>query len=370
MRHVKKIAGDPVFFGIVAVLVIGGLFVFSSASLGLLARASAAPERMLLTQLLFGLVPGVLAVFFLSRLPQATLIKVAPYVYGITVLATLLVFTPLGEEINGARRWIDLGFTTVQPSEFMKIGVVLLLGAYLAKMKGDLSDIRRGLIPFGVIVGIPFLILLAEPNTSTVIVLALTALVMYIAAGAPFRDVLIIGLASLCMFAVLVAMRPYLLERVKTFVTPSRDPLSSGYQVQQSLIAIGSGGLLGRGFGQSVQKFNYLPEPVGDSVFAVYGEEFGFLGTTLLLLLFLAFAARGFSIAINASSLFGSLIASGFTTMITASAFLNMGAMLALFPLTGLPLPFISHGGTALFAMLICVGIILNVSVHKKATRG
>jgi cell division protein FtsW len=161
-------------------------------------------------------------------------------------------------------------------------------------------------------------------------------------------------------------MRPYVLERVKTFMDPSRDALGSGYQIQQSLIAIGSGGLTGKGFGQSVQKFSYLPEAHGDSVFAVYAEEFGFFGAVLMIILFGAFAVRGFAIAADASTLYAALAATGLTLLITLSAFLNIGAMLAILPLTGLPLPFVSHGGTALLSALASVGIILNVAANRK----
>ena len=160
--------------------------------------------------------------------------------------------------------------------------------------------------------------------------------------------------------------RPYLMDRVQTFLDPSADAYNSGYQIQQSLIAIGSGGIMGRGFGQSVEKFNYLPEAVNDSVFAVFGEEFGFIGASALILLFLAFAARGFRIASEAGTAAGAYIAVGLTMLIVLSAFLNIGAMLGVLPLTGLPLPFVSHGGTALFAALCAVGIILNVAGGKK----
>lgn len=365
----KSFSGDRVFFLIVLILVIGGLFIFASASLGLLARVDSAPERLLMTQLVFGLIPGALAVLMLRAAPSAFIQKISPWLYVGTILLTLLVFTPIGQTLNGATRWIDLGITTIQPSEFLKIGVVMMLAWYLAKAKGDVGDFTKGLIPFALILGIPCAILLLQPNTSTVLVLATSGLAMFIVAGARMRDIGILAIIALVLLAGLVAMRPYLLERVKTFMDPARDPLSSGYQIQQSLIAIGSGGIVGRGFGQSVQKFNYLPEPVGDSVFAVYAEEFGFVGALVLIVLFTAFAARGLSIAADASTLFGSLAVTGLTLMITISAFLNIGAMLALVPLTGLPLPFISHGGTALFAALIAVGIILNIASHRKRAR-
>lgn len=174
------------------------------------------------------------------------------------------------------------------------------------------------------------------------------------------------GLAGLLIVVLLAFSRPYVMDRIMAFVDPSIDPQGSSYQIQQSLIAIGSGGVPGRGFGQSIQKFEYLPEPIGDSVFAVYGEEFGFVGTVILVLLFSFFAFRGYKIATEAPDIFGMLLVVGFITLIVSQAFLNMAAMLSLAPLSGLPLPFISHGGTALLATLVAVGIVLNVSKYQK----
>ncbi len=188
---------------------------------------------------------------------------------------------------------------------------------------------------------------------------------MYFLAGAPWRDFAIMVVGSILALTLLVFARPYLKSRVMTFINPADNAQTSGYHIQQSLIAIGSGGFTGRGFGQSVQKFNYLPEAESDSVFAVFGEEFGFIGTVLLVILFVAFAMRGLIIAGEASTLFGSLAATGLTLLITFSALLNIGALLGIMPLTGLPLPFISHGGTALMAALASVGIILNVAAHR-----
>lgn len=363
----SSFSGDRVFFLVVIILVVGGVFMFGSAALGLLAREGSEPWKLAFTQLMLGLVPGALALVVLRFSPPALIQKAAVPLYIATILLTLLVFIPhIGMTINGATRWINLGFTTIQPGEFLKIGVIFMLSWWLSRAKGKLHDFRQGLIPFCLIIGIPALILLLQPNTSTVIIIGATSVALYFLAGAPWRDLLLLVLFAALMFAGLVMMRPYLLERVKTFVDPSRDPLASGYQIQQSLIAIGSGGIAGRGFGQSVQKFNYLPEPVGDSVFAVYGEEFGFMGAVFIVLLFAAFATRGFAIAADASSLFGSLLATGLTLIISLSAFLNMGAMLAILPLTGLPLPFVSHGGTALLVALASVGVILNVAANRK----
>ena len=226
---------------------------------------------------------------------------------------------------------------------------------------------KKGLFPFVVLLALPSALLLAQPNTSTALLILATGTIMYFAAGAPWRDFGIIALGVVIALGVIITLRPYTLERIKTFIDPSANSLTSGYQIQQSLIAIGSGGLLGRGFGQSVGKFNYLPEPDGDSVFAVFAEETGFVGAAMLILLFIALAARGIVIAGNSHDLFGGLIALGFSCIIIIQAFINMGAMLGIIPLTGLPLPFISHGGTALMAILIMCGLILNVAAHRKA---
>lgn len=362
----SKLLGDRLFALIVAILVVGGTSVFFSAALGLLARENSSIGHIALTQLFLGLIPGILALLFLRFAPPEWIEKGVLPVYIIALLATALVFVPgIGHHANGATRWLSIGPLTVQPAEFLKIATILMLSMYLAKIRTKIGDMRHGLLGFCLIVGVPALLLLAQPNTSTTMVIGLTAAALYFVAGAPLRDFAILFCIALIGVGALVATRPYLMHRVQTFIHPEQNALSSGYQIQQSLIAIGSGGLLGRGFGQSVQKFNYLPEPVGDSVFAVYGEEFGLVGTILLVLLFTAFAARGFAIAAGAATAFGSFAVTGLTLLITVSAFMNIGAMLGIMPLTGLPLPFVSHGGTALLAALASVGLILNVAAHR-----
>lgn len=365
-----RLSGDRLFAFIVLILVVSGIAMFSSAALGLLARADGAPWRLALTQLLLGLLPGIAILIALRFAPPKLLLKGILPLYIGSLILTALVFVPgLGLTTNGATRWLDLGFITVQPAEFLKIGVILMFAAYLANMKNKIHDMRYGLLAFGLIVGIPALLLLAQPNTSTVLVIGATTVILYFLAGARMRDFAIIGAVAVIALVLLVSTRPYLMNRVKTFIDPSQGAQTSGYQIQQSLIAIGSGGLLGRGYGQSVQKFNYLPEPVGDSIFAVFGEEFGFLGAVLLILLFTAFATRGLMIAAEAANTFGALATTGLTLLITFSAYMNIGAMLGILPLTGLPLPFISHGGTALLSTLASVGIILNVAAHRPKRR-
>lgn len=208
--------------------------------------------------------------------------------------------------------------------------------------------------------------MLLQPDTDTFMVMGAAAVAMFITAGGKLRDVGLMVLTGILLLAVLAFTRPYIMERFTSFLDPESDPLGSGYQIKQSLIAIGSGGAFGRGFGQSIQKFEYLPEPIGDSIFAVYSEEFGFFGSMILVLLFAFFTFRGYRIATHAPDLFGMLLVVGFVTLIVAQAYLNIAAMLALAPISGLPLPFISHGGTALLTMLAAIGIVLNVSKYQK----
>lgn len=363
-----KFSGDRMFFMLVLAVVLAGLAIFSSASLGLLARETSSVSRNILLQAGLGLGLGFLALLAARALPLAFIKRFALPFFALTLLFTALVFVPgVGFRSGGATRWIDLGFTTVQPAEFLKIGFVLVLAWWLAPRARQLADPKKGLLPFALLLILPCALLLAQPNTSTTLLILATGAVMYFAAGAPWRDFGFLALGAALALTVLVLARPYALERVKTFIDPSANALTTGYQIQQSLIAIGSGGLLGRGFGQSVEKFNYLPEPDGDSVFAVFAEETGFIGAAILLALFVALAARGIVIAGNSSDLFSGLVALGFSFIIILQAFVNIGAMLSLIPLTGLPLPFISHGGTALLATLLMCGFILNVASHRRS---
>lgn len=364
----KLLSGDRIFLVLVVTITLAGFAIFSSAALGLLARENSSVSRGILLQAGFGLGLGLLVFFAARALPLAFIKRYALHLYLLTLMGTALVFVPgIGFHSGGATRWISLGFTTVQPAEFLKVGLVLMLAAWLAPRARRLRSIREGLLPFSALLVAPSIILLAQPNTSTTLLLIVTGAVMYFVAGAPLRDFGILLLCALIGFALLVSVRPYVLKRVQTFIDPSANSLGSGYQIQQSLIAIGSGGVFGRGFGQSIEKFNYLPEPDGDSVFAVYAEETGFLGSVILVILFLILSARGIVIAGNSRDLFGGLVALGFSFMIILQAGINIGAMLGIIPLTGLPLPFVSHGGTALMVMLSMCGFILNVAAHRRA---
>jgi len=363
----QKLTSDRILFGTVIILVLVGFLIFSSASLGLLAREGARFSSVAFNQFLFGIVGGFGALYVISSIHYRTWRKYAFYIFLFTLGLTTLVFVPgLGLEHGGATRWVHIAGFSFQPAELLKIGFVVYMATWLSGMYRHVHTFMKGTLPFLGILALVGIVMLLQPDTDTFAIMAASGVAMFIAAGGRIRDVGIMFLSAVVLLAVLAFTRPYIMDRLTTFIDPSADPLGSSYQVQQSLIAIGSGGFSGRGFGQSIQKFEYLPEPIGDSIFAVASEEFGFIGSTLLVLLFVAFAFRGFRVATHAPDLFGMLLVVGFVTLITLQAFLNIAAMLSLAPLSGLPLPFISHGGTALLATLASIGVVLNVSKYQK----
>lgn len=354
---------DWILFAAVILLVSVGLFFFSSASLGVLAKNEAKFYSILANQLLLGLGLGTFAMLVLSRIPYRTWKRPAILIFIFTLLLTSLVFVPgIGFEHNGATRWVAVGTLSLQPSEFLKFGFILFLAAWFTSKKDKVGDIKFGVVPFAIALSTVALIMLKQPDTGTFLVMAATALSMFFLAGARFRDLSIFVILGIAGLILLVAFKPYIKERLLTYIDPTNDPHGSSYQIQQSLIAIGSGEIFGRGIGQSVQKFSYLPEPAGDSIFAVIGEEIGFVGGGILVSLFALFILRGLKVAHRVGEPFGGLLASGIVLLIAFQAFLNIASLSGIFPLTGIPLPFMSHGGTALFITLAEIGILLNIS--------
>ncbi len=370
MNIPKPKSVDSILLFFIVLMVAGGFLIFSSASLGLMARDGASFGSVASSQFLFGVIGGSLALLLTSNVYYRHWRKYAFYIFLATLLATVAVFIPgLGMTHAGATRWLDLGFTTVQPTEFLKIGFVIYLATWLSGVHDRIDHFKYGMIPFIGIVGVVGAIVLKQPDTDTFMIMAVSGMAMYLAAGARWRDIAIIVLGGVIMLSILAMSRPYIMDRFTTFLDPGADPLGSGYQIQQSLIAVGSGGFTGRGFGQSIQKFEYLPEPIGDSIFAVFAEEFGFVGSILLICSLVFLTLRGYRTASQASDIFGTLLVVGFMTIIITQAFLNIAAMIAVAPLSGLPLPFISHGGTALMATLASLGIVLNVSKYRTFKR-
>ncbi|MBI3634440.1 MAG: cell division protein FtsW [Candidatus Yonathbacteria bacterium] len=365
---IKKI--DKIFLALSVTLVFVGFFVFTSASFGLFVRKGFSLGDILFSQALLGIFLGTIALFVFLYLPLRIIRKYSLYIFIGSALMTLLVFVPgIGFAHGGAHRWILLGPLSFQPSEILKLGTVIYSAALIALFKERLSSFKYALGFTALITVIPAIILLAEPDTGTFVVLFIAISSMLIAGGMKLRHFLVLILISFVAVAVLALVRPYIKDRVLTFFDPSRDPQGASYQIQKSFIAIGSGGITGRGFGQSIQKFGSLPEPTGDSVFAVVGEEFGFVGGTVIIILFFLFGLRGLRIAHTASDPFSGLLAVGIVILIVSQSFMNIAAMLGLIPLTGVPLVFISHGGTAILLALLEIGILLNISKGVTASK-
>lgn len=353
---------DRIFLGIVGLLVVSGVFIFSSALLGLVAQGTSFGSAAF-RQFGLGLAGGGAALWVATRIPYRSFRKVSLYIFLASAALTALVFVPsIGVSHGGAARWISLGGFTLQPAEVLKFGLVVYLASLFSGRTYRITSLQHGILPLGIVVAIVAGLLLKQPDTGTFAVMFLTILAMFLVGGGRWGHfALFIGAAFLGV-AALAYTRPYVMDRILTFVNPDTDQLGTSYQVRQALLAVGSGELFGRGFGQSVQKFNFLPEPVGDSIFAVAAEEFGFVGSTIIILLFLAFTLRGLWIAARTSDAFGRLLVVGIVILIASQSFINIGAMLGIIPLTGVPLLFISQGGTALLLALFEVGIVLNVS--------
>ena len=353
---------------IVLLLVSFGFIIFLSASLGLLTRGNVSFETVALKQIVFGLLLGGVSLVFFSYFHYKHIRVYSFYFFIVAFFLTTLVFVPgIGFEHGGARRWLSFGSFTFQPSELLRLAFVVYLAAWLSMVKEKVKDIRFGLIPFVILSGLSGAVLLFQPDTEAFLTLFISGFLMFLVSGARAKDIFVLIFLSLSGGAALFFFRPYLKERLLAFINLGNvDYYGAGYQVYQSLIAIGSGGLTGQGFGQSIQKFGYLPEPIGDSIFAVAGEEFGFIGASFLIILFLLFALRGLRIAVRAPDSFSGLLALGIVILIISQSFINIASMLALFPLSGTPLIFVSKGGTALLIALLEVGILLNISRYQK----
>lgn len=300
---------------------------------------------------------GWIVSLFLARVDYHLYKKIIKILFYVNIIALLLVFTPIGMEIKGARRWLDLGFTSFQPSETLKTILVLYLATWLEK--------PRRLIHFFALIIIVLFLIIFEPDLGTAIVIVATSFVIFFVSGAEIFRFALASFATFLLGLILILTSPYRRERLTTFLNPSSSGEASSYHIDQITISLGSGGLTGVGLGNSKQKYQYLPEATTDSIFAIVGEEMGFIGSVALILIFLAIIWRGLQIAQKAPDNYGRLIAIGITTWIGTQAFVNLASMASIVPLTGIPLPFLSYGGTSLSVSLASIGILLNVSRHR-----
>ena len=307
---------------------------------------------------------GILLMFVASKIDYKLWQKNYKIIYFICMIL-LLAVCALGREAGGAKRWLDMGFLSFQPSEVAKVGVIIFYSAWLTKNKEKLKTFKYGFVyPLSLLLIPIFFILVLQNHFSATLVICMLAAILMILAGCKIRYFIFVGipLAALGVFAIIVAGQGFRMQRILTFFDPWQDIKGKGWQIVQSLYAIGSGGLFGVGLGESKQKYLYIPEPHNDFIFAVLAEELGFIGCAIVIILFAILIWRGITIAMKAPDMFGSLLAAGITSMIAIQVLVNIAVVTASMPVTGMALPFFSYGGTALIITLISIGILLSVS--------
>lgn len=318
-------------------------------------------------QLIYGVGIGLAALYIGAKVDYHVWQKYLPWlIFGSLGLLAMVKLSSLGLSANGAERWLVLGPFTFQPSELAKLVIIFYLASWVDKKRADLNNFYFGLLPSLCIITLYALLILWQPDFGTMLVLLTVSGAMLFVAGINWKYFFWSSTALVLSLYALVKFEPYRAKRITTFFNPSFDPQGIGYHINQAFLAIGAGGLFGYGYGLSRQKHNYLPEVMTDSILAVTAEELGFVRVLIILLLFLYLAHKGYSIAKSAPDLFGKMVAYGITSWLAFQALINIGAMVNLFPLTGIPLPFFSYGSSALIMNLFAVGILLNISKQPK----
>ncbi len=314
-------------------------------------------------QILFGFLPGIVLFFLFSKWNYGRWQKFSWIIYGASIILLFLVFIPgFGVVLNGSRSWLSVGSYTFQPAEFAKLGLIIATAQLLSSNKYDLNDWRHGLIPALAILFPPLLLVLLQPDVGTLSILVVILFCMLFVAKVPVKYLAVLGGMGALVFTSLIFAAPYRLQRLSIFLHPELDPQGIGYHINQAFLAIGSGGFWGLGLGQSRQKFQYLPEVSADSIYAILAEELGFIFAAGLVIFILLIGWRGLKIAKRSTDNFGKLLSTGIISWIVWQSFLNIGAMVGVLPLTGVPLPLVSHGGSALFSVLAGVGMVINIS--------
>ncbi|MBQ7885576.1 MAG: putative lipid II flippase FtsW [Clostridia bacterium] len=373
IARARRTCDKTVVFLMILLIVLGLITLFSATYYQ---RTASGDPLSAVKKQLFGIALGAGACVFLSNVPYRVFRepKVMLTLLGISALLLILVIIPgIGVSINGSRRWLNLLGLSMQPSEFAKYAMVIFMAGALDRRGEEIHRFFSGVVPLLIVPGVMFLLILEQPNLSTGGSILICALLMLFSAGLRKRHLALLGVCGLCVGAFYAWSAPYRRERLLSFRDPFAKMSDEGYQLSQSLIALGSGGLFGMGLGQGKQKFAYLPYPESDFIFAIVGEDFGLVGCTLVVLLFGAFVFAGLRVALSCRDRYGCLLASGITSMIGLQAFINMGVVTGIMPTTGLPLPFFSAGGTSVTMIMAAVGILLSISrengraiIHRK----
>jgi cell division protein FtsW len=358
----RRLAPDLWLFGVAVALLSAGVVMVYSASAIVAADRFHDPYFFLKKQLFWALI-GAGAMWVALRVDYRWLEKVVvPALVVAGVLLVLVLIPPIGQAINGTRRWIRLGVVSFQPAELAKLALVVYLAAFLARKRGAMEDFRTGALPPLLVAGAMAGLVLAQPDLGNCLTLiALTFGLLYLA-GSPIKHLAWVAAPAVPLLVMAVWMAPYRMRRITAFLDPWADPRGSGFQIIQSWLALGNGGLVGQGIGGSRQKLFYLPESHTDFIFAILGEELGFVGGLAIVALFAVLIWRGLRIGLRAPDAFGSYLALGITVLLATQTLVNLGVVTGLLPTKGLPLPFISFGGSALLMTMLATGVLLNIS--------
>ena len=356
---------DGFLFIVIVMLSMFGLLMISSSG-SVYAMDRFGDLSLFFTKQVKYLLLGFVILLIMQKIDYNKFRKLSLYIFiASIVLLIMVLISNIGISGNGATRWIKIGGFSFQPTEFVKLSVILYFSAWCASRGEKIKDLKEGLVPFLIMLTIVSIPIAMQPDIGSLSFIVLISISIFFLAGASLKHLFLIGIAGTIIFSIFVFSSEYRMERVNTFLHPELDPNDSGYQIRQASIAIGSGGLYGVGLGHSKQsKGLFLPEPVGDSIFAIISEEFGFVGSVTLVFVFLFLIWRIFKIAMLSDDIFARLVVSGIGIWIVGQAYMNIMAITGLMPLTGIPLSFISYGGSSLIAMMMAMGIILNISRH------
>jgi len=343
-------------------LILMGILILAGVSAPFSQSKYGHPYYFLFHQATYGLLLGGILFFMLLKINLEKLKKISPLLLLINLVLLIMVFLPvIGSKAGGSNSWLDFRIFSFQPSEFLKLTFILYLASFLAS-RAERPGRKINFLVFLTVAGLISLLLILQPDVGTLGIIILTAILMYFSSRTPIWQNVLIILLSAGGFIALMKFSAYRFNRLTAFLNPSADPQGIGYQVSQSIMTVGSGGLLGQGLGLAEEKFGLLPQPISDSIFVIFAKEAGFAGAIILISFFLIFLWLGFKIARKSKNLFSQLLALGITSWIVLQAFVNIGAMIGIMPLTGIPLPFISYGGSALITELAGAGILLNIS--------
>ncbi len=350
-----------IIFVVITLLCLGLIMILSASSIrayNIYGDSYYFFKRQLISALI-----GIGAMLLFMNIDYKIYRRYAKLILLLTIIILGIVLIPgIGRLAGGSRRWIDLGFIGLQPSELAKIGIVIYIARFMADKKEKLGSFVKGVLPLVIVLTVVFALILMEPDLGTAVTIVGTFFILLFVASVNLNHIFYLVLAGLPLVSFFIINEDYRRERLFAFLDPWADPLDTGYHIIQSLLALGSGGIFGVGLGNSKQKFLYLPEPGTDFIFSVLGEEFGLIGTFLILILYFTLTWRGLKIALSATDIFSSILAAGITIMIVLQAIINIGVVTASIPITGITLPFISYGGTSLVIMLSGIGILLNIS--------